>query len=123
VVTAWASALWSSSIIVTLGKSFELSVALLVVLCAAGQPNSKGRLIRLFLITLAFMALLLTMVIIGYVVRPYSFTKYIVMKSDYILSGGIIPISSNAVSRFGALISIVALAELLNKKWNRKYRM
>lgn len=122
VVVAVLSTVWSAGRLATVGKSFELAVGLLIVLAVAAQPHAERYLRRLFFMTLLFMGVLLSIVLVGYLANPSLFQSYILLKRDWILSGGPIPIASNAISRFGAILGTVALAYLLKRHrslWER----
>lgn len=110
------STVWSEGRVATLGKSFELTMGLLTVMAVAAQPNASQSLRRLFFLTLMFVGALLSIILMGYVFNPSQFRSYILLKQNWILTGGPIPVASNAISRFGALLSTVALAYLLKRR-------
>lgn len=112
VVVAIASVAWTASPIVTAGKSMELMAALLVVASIAAQHNPEQRLINLFKITIIFILSLLMIIGIGYMINPDLFSRTIRMTGDSILSGGSLAVSSNAISRYGAYVSLFFLAVL-----------
>ena len=116
-IFAFSSALWSVSPIITLGKSFEISVALLIILLVAAKKNGKAKLERLFILTLAFIGILLTTIFFGHLFYPATFRTYLYLKEGYIISSGVLPISSNAISRFGALICVVTISVLFTHRY------
>ena len=107
------SIVWSAGKLATFGKAFEMCVGLIIVLAVAAQPDAERKLKNLFVITLSFVGMLLSFILVGYVVAPGEFTNYVLMADSYTLTGGIFNMSGNLISRMGALIATVLLAYAL----------
>ena len=107
---ALLSTFWSVGKIATLGKVFELTVALLTVFAVAAQPGTEQRLKRLFFLTLSFAGVILFVNLVGYFVAPDSFSQYLRANDGYRMTAGFTSIPSNAISRLGAVIALSALA-------------
>ena len=117
------STLWSRGMLATAGKVLELGVAFAIVVAVASQPEARFLLRKLFTTTLVFMATLLVTVFLGYLVSPEVFSKYIAMAGRSVLDGGLLPVSSNAVARFGSFVALVSLAMAMQAKVSRSARL
>ena len=113
---AFLSTLWSVGRIATLGKVFEIFVALFVVLAVAAQPEAEGRLKRLFFVTLSFAGVILFVNLVGYFVSPEQFRGYLRASDSYRMVAGFTSLASNAMSRLGAVIALSALAFALERE-------
>ena len=113
---ALASAFWSEGRFSSLGKTFEMLVALAVVFAVAAQPDAERKLKSLFGVTIAFTAFLLTVILFGYLAFPDEFTYRLRLGGSRVLIGGPVPLTSNAIARFGATIATVALAFALQAR-------
>ena len=107
---ALLSTVWSVGRIATLGKVFELTVALLIVFATAAQPEPEQKLKRLFFLTLSFAGVILFVNLVGYFVSPDDFRQYLRANDGYRMTAGFTSIPSNAISRLGAVIALSALA-------------
>ena len=110
------STLWSVGRIATLGKVFELFVALFVVFAVAAQPDAEKRLKRLFFLTLSFAAVILFVNLVGYFVAPEQFRGYLRVSDSYRMTAGFTALASNAMSRLGAIIALSALAFAIERE-------
>jgi hypothetical protein len=113
IFVAILSILWTVSPIVTAGKSIELLTALLIVSSVTAQKNSEWRLLNLFNLTIIFMLVILITIFIGYTANPDLFTQTLRSTGNERLDAGFVPISSNAIARFGAYTSLFFLAVVL----------
>ena len=107
---ALLSTFWSVGKIATLGKVFELFVALFVVFAVAAQPDAEKRLKGLFFLTLSFAAVILFINLVGYFIDPGQFRGYLRVSDSYRMTAGFTALASNAMSRLGAIIALSALA-------------
>ena len=113
---ALLSTLWSVGKIATLGKVFELSVALLIIFATAAQPGAETRLKKLFFLTLSFAGFILFVNLVGYFVAPEHFRAYVRLTGSTQMVAGFTPLASNAMSRLGATIALCALAFAVEHK-------
>jgi O-antigen ligase len=112
------STVWSASPLVTFAKSFELATGFFVVLCSfydSAQRRATGSLLGLFYFSMGFILFSLEVTFIGYFVDPTANTEYGIIGDTSLMVNSYLQLSSNGISRYGAMLSAMALAHLIDK--------
>jgi O-antigen ligase len=123
VAFAALSILWSAGRLATAGKVLEIGVATAIMLAVVTEGDGKRHLERLFQITLVCIGFLLAVIAVGYSSGTPAFSSYVMLADRYIMSGGPIALSSNAIARLGAVGAVACVAIALRPALRPTQRM
>lgn len=119
-----SSSVWSQAPMVTLAKSLELMTAFLVILCCLNEQPVRQifeSFEGLFQFSVAVIVFSLEITFLGYLISPETNSEYSLLADKYFIVGTDLSLSSNGVSRYGAIISILTLAQLIKRRTERNY--